>query len=67
MSARGLPPALANFVFCQYSFWNHPEPVVVAPIVNPDIIPKSEGGGTSFKFDHKKVCIFMDYLDFENC
>ncbi|KAL5249740.1 hypothetical protein ACHWQZ_G018536 [Mnemiopsis leidyi] len=23
--AYGLPPALCNFVFCQYKFWDHPE------------------------------------------
>ncbi|KAJ8950363.1 hypothetical protein NQ314_007900 [Rhamnusium bicolor] len=27
--ASGLPISLAHFVFCQYSFWNHPDPIVV--------------------------------------
>lgn len=25
LEAYGLPPALCNFVFCQYKFWNNPE------------------------------------------
>lgn len=29
--ASGLPPSLSNFVFCQYTFWNHPDPIAVAP------------------------------------
>lgn len=27
--ATGLPPSLSNYVFCQYSFWNHPDVQVV--------------------------------------
>lgn len=27
--ASGLPLSLSHYVFCQYTFWNHPEPIVV--------------------------------------
>lgn len=43
--ASGLPPSLSNFVFCQYNFWNHPETVVVPPIVDSH---------ESYKFEHTK-------------
>lgn len=46
--ASGLPLSLAHYVFCQYVFWNHPEPIVV-PMKTP------ENGNVSqkdrFKFD----------------
>ncbi|XP_077537872.1 kinesin heavy chain 73 isoform X2 [Haemaphysalis longicornis] len=52
-SAVGLPPSLSNFVFCQYTFWNHTEAVVVAPIVDTDAKPISPGDtNTVFKFSH---------------
>ncbi|XP_057328265.1 kinesin-like protein KIF13B isoform X4 [Microplitis mediator] len=35
--ASGLPLSLSHFVFCQYTFWGHPEPIVVPPVVNPDL------------------------------
>lgn len=55
-ASTGLPPSLSNFVFCQYNFWGHPNPVVVAPIVNPEY-PATRKGKESmaFKFDHMKV------------
>ncbi|XP_059927516.1 kinesin-like protein KIF13B isoform X3 [Gadus macrocephalus] len=34
LQATGLPQYLSNFVFCQYSFWDQPEPVIVAPEVD---------------------------------
>uniref|UniRef100_A0A9J7ZUD1 Kinesin family member 13Ba n=1 Tax=Cyprinus carpio carpio TaxID=630221 RepID=A0A9J7ZUD1_CYPCA len=33
--ANGLPQYLSNFVFCQYSFWDQAEPIIVAPEVDP--------------------------------
>ncbi|KAL3290384.1 hypothetical protein HHI36_023724 [Cryptolaemus montrouzieri] len=51
--ASGLPLSLSHYVFCQYIFWNHPEPIVV-PTKVPDNV---EGGGgiilqkDKFKFD----------------
>ncbi|XP_077445836.1 kinesin-like protein KIF13B isoform X2 [Stigmatopora argus] len=35
LQATGLPQHLSNFVFCQYSFWDQPEPIIVAPEVDP--------------------------------
>lgn len=43
--ARGLPPALSHFVFCQYNFWNEQEPNVVPPLVD-------EQDCNRFRFDH---------------
>ncbi|KAM9817552.1 kinesin-like protein KIF13B [Neosynchiropus ocellatus] len=34
LQATGLPQFLSNFVFCQYSFWDQPEPIIVAPEVD---------------------------------
>ncbi|XP_028137555.2 kinesin-like protein KIF13A isoform X1 [Diabrotica virgifera virgifera] len=45
--ASGLPLSLANFVFCQYSFWGHPEAVVV-----PDNTGNCNGQPTTVKFGH---------------
>ena len=53
--ARGLPPALSNFVFCQYSYWGNPEPIVVAPQVEADTMQKRKSDGVSFRFDHQEV------------
>ncbi|XP_077522240.1 kinesin heavy chain 73 isoform X2 [Amblyomma americanum] len=54
-SAVGLPPSLANFVFCQYTFWGHTEAIVVAPIVDTDAKPASPGNSNIvFKFSHAK-------------
>ncbi|ELT98482.1 hypothetical protein CAPTEDRAFT_225292 [Capitella teleta] len=52
--AKGLPPALANFVFCQYDFWGCEE-TVVPPVVG-DVVGKSRKNSKSatFKFDHEK-------------
>ncbi|CAG9855403.1 unnamed protein product [Phyllotreta striolata] len=46
--ASGLPLSLANFVFCQYSFWGHPEAVVVPDSAEPN----TNGQPTTVKFDH---------------
>uniref|UniRef100_A0A671ST93 Kinesin-like protein KIF13B n=1 Tax=Sinocyclocheilus anshuiensis TaxID=1608454 RepID=A0A671ST93_9TELE len=35
LQANGLPQYLSNFVFCQYSFWDQAEPIIVAPEVDP--------------------------------
>uniref|UniRef100_A0A3Q3WYP8 Uncharacterized protein n=1 Tax=Mola mola TaxID=94237 RepID=A0A3Q3WYP8_MOLML len=34
LQATGLPQYLSNFVFCQYSFWDQSEPIIVAPEVD---------------------------------
>lgn len=46
--ATGLPISLAHFVFCQYSFWNHPDPIVV-----PDATDShGQKQPTTVKFGH---------------
>ncbi|XP_021940962.1 kinesin-like protein KIF13A isoform X2 [Zootermopsis nevadensis] len=52
--ATGLPLSLSNFVFCQYSFWNHPDSIAVPPVVNPEYPVTCSSGRDSmtFKFDH---------------
>ncbi|KAL6260053.1 hypothetical protein P5V15_007591 [Pogonomyrmex californicus] len=56
--ATGLPLSLSHFVFCQYIFWGHPEPIVVPPMVNAEL-PNSncitgQRDSLAFKFDHTK-------------
>ncbi|XP_041360770.1 kinesin-like protein KIF13A isoform X2 [Gigantopelta aegis] len=63
--ARGLPPSLCNFVFCQYSFWGHPETIVVPPEVNPDVMP-SDSDTVTFMFNHLmdfKVAITEEFME----
>jgi kinesin family protein 13 len=52
--ASGLPLSLSNFVFCQYSFWNHPESIAVPPVINPEYPVSSSTGRDSmtFRFNH---------------
>lgn len=56
--ATGLPLSLSHFVFCQYMFWGHPEPIVVPPMVNAEL-PNSnciagQRDSLTFKFDLTK-------------
>ena len=53
--ARGLPPALANFVFCQYVIWCYPEPIVVPPVIECEDKERKKNSDISIKFDHCKV------------
>lgn len=55
MDAKGLPPSLSKFVFCQYTFWGTDEPVVVAPKVDENTLDSTSEGAGSYKFDHEKV------------
>jgi kinesin family member 13 len=57
--ATGLPPSLSNYVFCQYSIWGHPDPIVVAPVVDNNInnniqqaFNTAEGTPSVFNFEH---------------
>ncbi|ESO83151.1 hypothetical protein LOTGIDRAFT_133948, partial [Lottia gigantea] len=52
--ARGLPPALCHFVFCQYSFWGLSDTIVVAPEINPDNLTEKHDQSLSFIFNHQK-------------
>ncbi|XP_025092061.1 kinesin-like protein KIF13A isoform X3 [Pomacea canaliculata] len=67
--ARGLPPALSHFVFCQYNFWGHSEAVVVPPEINPDYINKKDDDSVSFIFNHEKVFrvpITEEFIEFSS-
>ncbi|XP_012274731.1 kinesin-like protein KIF13B isoform X2 [Orussus abietinus] len=68
--ASGLPLSLSHFVFCQYIFWGHPEPIVVPPMVNTDLPTTDSVTGQrdslAFKFDHTKdftVPITEEFLE----
>lgn len=55
--ASGLPLSLSHFVFCQYTFWNHPDPIVVPHNIQSDQqclhLPHQKDSMT-FKFNHVK-------------
>ncbi|XP_072250499.1 kinesin-like protein KIF13A isoform X4 [Leuresthes tenuis] len=51
--ATGLPLNLSNFVFCQYTFWEHGEPTVAPPMISPDRpSPRSPDAQFTVQFDH---------------
>ena len=56
--ATGLPLSLSHFVFCQYMFWSHPEPIVVPPMVNTDLLASNcrsnQNDSLAFEFHHTK-------------
>ncbi|GFS26187.1 kinesin-like protein KIF13A [Elysia marginata] len=52
--ARGLPLALSNFVFCQYSFWGEAEACVVPPEINPDTSQQRDEHTANFIFNHER-------------
>ncbi|CEF68768.1 Kinesin-73 [Strongyloides ratti] len=61
--ASNLPIALSNFVFCQYSFFNISEMLVVAPKYNPNVI----GSNGNFEFEHEKdfqVVVNEEFLEY---
>ncbi|XP_075682712.1 kinesin-like protein KIF13A isoform X3 [Rhinoderma darwinii] len=66
--ATGLPLNLSNFVFCQYTFWDQPEPTVAPPMVNPDMpSPRSKEAQFTVRFAHSKdylVNITEEFLEF---
>uniref|UniRef100_A0A8C5MA86 Kinesin family member 13B n=1 Tax=Leptobrachium leishanense TaxID=445787 RepID=A0A8C5MA86_9ANUR len=68
LQATGLPQHLSNFVFCNYSFWDQPDPVTVAPEVDPNTTsPVSKEPHCMVVFDHCKefaVTITEDFLDY---
>lgn len=60
--ACGLPISLSHFVFCQYSFWNHPEPIAVPQTVVPEVHQNVHHP----KFDHIKdftVSVTEEFLE----
>ncbi|XP_063298079.1 kinesin-like protein KIF13B [Pelobates fuscus] len=68
LQATGLPQHLTNFVFCHYTFWDQPEPVNVAPEIEPNAqSPVSKEPQCMVVFDHCKefaVNITEDFLDY---
>ncbi|XP_052250414.1 kinesin-like protein KIF13B isoform X2 [Dreissena polymorpha] len=52
--ARGLPKDLANFVFCQYMFWDHDDVVIVPPDINPDTTTSDGRSTKTVKFEHEQ-------------
>uniref|UniRef100_A0A7N6ASP0 Kinesin family member 13A n=1 Tax=Anabas testudineus TaxID=64144 RepID=A0A7N6ASP0_ANATE len=63
-STTGLPLNLSNFVFCQYTFWEHGEPTVAPPMVSPDR-PSSRSPDAQFtvQFNHCKVGgTFLEFI-----
>ena len=53
VDASDLPPALCNYVFCQYKFWNDDNTIVVPPI-NASISNPGPKTNTMI-FEHKQV------------
>ncbi|XP_075716983.1 kinesin-like protein KIF13B isoform X2 [Rhinoderma darwinii] len=68
LQATGLPQHLTNFVFCHYTFYAQPEPIMVAPEVDPSTSsPVSKEPQCMVVFDHCKefsVNISEDFLDY---
>ncbi|XP_056419792.1 kinesin-like protein KIF13B isoform X1 [Hyla sarda] len=68
LQATGLPQHLTNFVFCHYTFYDQPEPIMVAPEVDPSTSsPISKEPQCMVVFDHCKefsVNISEDFLDY---
>ncbi|XP_018578799.1 kinesin-like protein KIF13B isoform X2 [Anoplophora glabripennis] len=60
--ATGLPISLAHFVFCQYSFWNHPDPIVVPDATDAH----GQKQPTTVRFEHIHdftVNLSEEYID----
>uniref|UniRef100_A0A672GXT9 Kinesin family member 13Ba n=1 Tax=Salarias fasciatus TaxID=181472 RepID=A0A672GXT9_SALFA len=68
LQATGLPQYLSNFVFCQYSFWDQPEPVIVAPEVDPSSSsPSSKDPHCMVVFDSCRelaVSVSEDFIEY---
>jgi len=54
--ARGLPPVLSNYVFCQYTFWTHP-PTTVPSVITPDdsVVSRKRPDEVVVSFNHSQV------------
>ncbi|KAI1897822.1 hypothetical protein AGOR_G00087220 [Albula goreensis] len=68
LQATGLPQYLSNFVFCQYSFWDQEEPIIVAPEVDPSASsPTSKDPHCMVVFDSCKelaVTVTEDFIEY---
>ncbi|KAM7406505.1 hypothetical protein PAMP_000879 [Pampus punctatissimus] len=68
LQATGLPQYLSNFVFCQYSFWDQTEPIIVAPEVDPSSSsPSTKDPHCMVVFDSCKelaVSVSEDFIEY---
>ncbi|XP_075875760.1 kinesin-like protein KIF13B isoform X3 [Nelusetta ayraudi] len=68
LQATGLPQYLSNFVFCQYSFWDQPEPIIVAPEVDTSSTsPSTKDPHCMVVFDSCKelaVSVSEDFIEY---
>ncbi|XP_041795436.1 kinesin-like protein KIF13B isoform X3 [Chelmon rostratus] len=68
LQATGLPQYLSNFVFCQYAFWDQPEPIIVAPEVDPSTSsPSTKDPHCMVVFDSCKelaVSVTEDFIEY---
>ncbi|KAL2098554.1 hypothetical protein ACEWY4_005034 [Coilia grayii] len=68
LQATGLPQYLSNFVFCQYSFWDQAEPIIVAPEVDPSASsPTGKDPHCMVVFDSCKelaVAVTEDFIEY---
>ncbi|XP_051920237.1 kinesin-like protein KIF13B isoform X4 [Hippocampus zosterae] len=68
LQATGLPQYLSNFVFCQYSFWDQAEPIIVAPEVDPSSLsPSNKDPHCMVVFDSCKelaVSVSEDFIEY---
>uniref|UniRef100_H3D2X5 Kinesin family member 13Ba n=1 Tax=Tetraodon nigroviridis TaxID=99883 RepID=H3D2X5_TETNG len=68
LQATGLPQHLSNFVFCQYTFWDQPEPVIVAPEVDmPSSSASTKDPHCMVVFDSCKelaVSVSEDFIEY---
>ncbi|VDK72292.1 unnamed protein product [Onchocerca ochengi] len=68
--ASNLPSSLSHFVFCQYSFFNTSEILVVAPVFDPNTIRSDRADipwNSNFQFDHEKdfyVVVTEEFLEY---
>ncbi|EJW82283.1 hypothetical protein WUBG_06807 [Wuchereria bancrofti] len=69
--ASNLPSSLSHFVFCQYSFFNISEILVVAPIFDPNTIQSNDHNNvpcnSNFQFDHEKdfhIVVTEEFLEY---
>ena len=68
LQATGLPQYLSNFVFCQYSFWDQSEPIIVAPEVDTSSSsPSTKDPYCMVVFDSCKVKGWMRSPDMMLC
>lgn len=66
--ATGLPPAFANFVFCQYTFWGERDPVVVPYMATRSQQATKTKDGAKLRFNFSRVrcnCCYQGIFRFE--